>query len=230
MQLERKESPEQVQQKQVLIVEDDPLIQMGLERILSMMPEICVVGSATDGWTAIAKAVDLQPQVVLMDIGLPKLDGIEATRQIKELMPDIGIVVFSSVHEREKVIKALNCGASAYCLKSNQNIEHLRAAIAAADAGALYLAPQISEQLLLERLTPPPHLKQVNLSQREQQVLELVVQGKINEQIAQELSVSCNTVKTYLKGLMDKLVANSRTSLVVRAFQLKLVSLPDFED
>lgn len=226
MQLE----PTQLSQpKQVLIVEDDPLVQMGLERVLSMMPEISIVGSATDGWSAIAKTIELQPQVILMDIGLPRLNGIEATRQIKEQMPDTGIVIFTSIQEREKVIAALNCGANAYYPKGSQDLEHLRAAIVAADAGAMYLAPQISSQLFLERLIPPPHLQQIKLSEREQQVLELVVHSKMNDEIAQQLGLSGNTVKTHIKGLMDKLTANSRTLLVVRALQLKLVNLPEFE-
>jgi two-component system, NarL family, response regulator LiaR len=206
----------------VLIVEDDPMMQLGLEQTLGEYPSLEVVGQAADGFSAVEAAKRLKPDIVVMDIGLPRLDGIEATKQIKAALSSVRIVMLTSHTSETEVIAALSSGADAYCIKGT-NIDRLIAAIAAAQEGAAYLDPQIARQVI-EHLKPPSSTTIVGqLSQRELEVLKLMVEGYSNPEIAAALYLSPNTVKTHIRGIMNKLAVDDRVQAAVVALRAGLV-------
>ncbi|ACK66627.1 two component transcriptional regulator, LuxR family [Rippkaea orientalis PCC 8801] len=208
----------------ILIVEDDPLMQLGLEQALSEYPDFEIVGQAEDGYGGIQKALDLKPDLIVMDIGLPRLDGIAATKQIKEQLPDIHIVMLTSHTLQTEVVAALSSGADAYCIKG-ASLERLLAAIEAAKDGATYLDPQIA-RLVLDNLKPPtpePNQNLALLSERELEVLKLIVEGKSNNEIAEDLYLSTNTIKTHVRGIMNKLAVDDRVQAAVVALRSGLV-------
>ncbi|MGB3401592.1 MAG: response regulator transcription factor [Microcoleaceae cyanobacterium] len=208
----------------ILIVEDDPMMQLGLEQILSKKSNLTIIGIAEDGYMGVEMALQQQPDIVLMDIGLPRLDGIEATQRIKQAAPDIRVVMLTSHSAETEVVAALSSGADAYCIKG-KNTDRIFSAIQAAYEGATYLDPQIA-RLVVDRLQPsisshPPI--QTNLSEREMQVLNLLVEGKSNPQIAKELYLSPNTIKVHVRGIMNKLTVDDRVQAAVVALRSGLV-------
>ncbi len=206
----------------VLIVEDDPLMQLGLEQSLQEHPQITIVGLAEDGYTGVALALKLRPNIVVMDIGLPRLDGIAATQQIKAAAPEIRVVMLTSHTTETEIIASLSSGADAYCIKG-ASIDRLLAAIAAAQEGATYLDPQIARKVV-EHLKPPALPSNIGqLSQRELEVLRLLVEGHSNPEIAAVLYLSPNTVKTHVRGIMNKLAVDDRVQAAVVALRAGLV-------
>ena len=205
----------------ILIVEDDPLMQLGLEQALSDYPQF-ELEQAEDGYLGVQAALRLKPDLVVMDIGLPRLDGIAAAKQIKEALPQVRVVMLTSHTLHTEVIAALSSGADAYCVKG-ASIERLLAAIAAAQDGATYLDPLIA-RLVIDNLKPPtPNSKIGNLSEREMEVLKLIVEGKSNSEIAAELYLSPNTIKTHVRGIMNKLAVDDRVQAAVVALRAGLV-------
>ncbi len=206
----------------ILIVEDDPLMQLGLEQALADYSEFEIVGQAEDGYLGVQAALELKPDLVVMDIGLPRLDGIAATKQIKEAMPEVRVVILTSHTLETEVVAALSSGADAYCIKG-ASLERLLAAIDAAKDGATYLDPQIA-RLVLDHLKPPVPKQNIgNLSAREMEVLTLIVEGKSNSEIAAELYLSTNTIKTHVRGIMNKLAVDDRVQAAVVALRSGLV-------
>ncbi len=208
----------------VLIVEDDPMMQLGLEQSLSSAADIVVVGQVEDGYAAVESAKRLKPHVIVMDIGLPRQDGITATQQIKAAQPEVHVVMLTSHTTENEVIGALSSGADAYCVKGT-SVDHLLTAIHAAYEGASYLDPQVARQVM-------NHLKPINnmeanivgqLSQRELEVLKLMVEGLSNPEIAARLYLSPNTVKTHVRGIMNKLAVDDRVQAAVVALRAGLV-------
>jgi two-component system, NarL family, response regulator LiaR len=206
----------------ILIVEDDPMMQLGLEQSLEDYPQLEIVGQASDGYSGVEAARKLQPDLVVMDIGLPRLDGIAATQQIKAELPEVRIVMLTSHTTETEVIAALSSGADAYCIKGT-SVDRLIAAIAAAQEGATYLDPQIARRVV-EHLKPPtPASNLGQLSQRELEVLKLMVEGHSNPEIAAALYLSPNTVKTHIRGIMNKLAVDDRVQAAVVALRSGLV-------
>ncbi|MBD2310295.1 response regulator transcription factor [Desertifilum sp. FACHB-1129] len=206
----------------VLIVEDDPMMQLGLEQTLMEQPNLTLVGQAEDGYLGVEAALKLKPDLVVMDIGLPRLDGIAATQQIKQALPDVRVVMLTSHTTETEIIAALSSGADAYCIKG-ANVDRLLAAIAAAQEGATYLDPQIARKVI-EHLKPPTPTSNIGqLSQRELEVLKLMVEGYSNPEIAAELYLSPNTVKTHVRGIMNKLAVDDRVQAAVVALRSGLV-------
>lgn len=206
----------------VLIVEDDPMMQLGLEQTLGDYSQLTIIGQAADGYMAVEMAQKLQPDIIVMDIGLPRQDGIAATQQIKAILPQVRIVMLTSHTTETEVIAALSSGADAYCIKGT-NVDRLIAAIAAAQEGATYLDPQIARQVV-EHLKPPVVAAQVGqLSPREMEVLKLMVEGHSNPEIAAALYLSPNTVKTHIRGIMNKLAVDDRVQAAVVALRAGLV-------
>ncbi len=208
----------------ILIVEDDPLMQLGLEQALGEHQGFTVIGQAEDGYTAVQQAIALQPDLIVMDIGLPRLDGIAATKQIKEKLPNVHIVMLTSHTLQTEVVAALSSGADAYCIKG-ASLERLLAAIEAAKDGATYLDPQIA-RLVVETLKPtqsPNNSGIANLSEREIDVLKLIVEGKSNHEIAEALYLSTNTIKTHVRGIMNKLSVDDRVQAAVIALRSGIV-------
>lgn len=208
----------------VLIVEDDPMMQLGLEQSLTSAPGITVVGQAEDGYTAVETALKLKPDVIVMDIGLPRQDGIAATQQIKASLPDVHVVMLTSHTTETEVIGALSSGADAYCVKGT-SVDRLLTAIQAAQEGASYLDPQVARQVM-EHLKPTASAEPNivgQLSQRELEVLKLMVEGRSNPEIATALYLSPNTVKTHVRGIMNKLAVDDRVQAAVVALRAGLV-------
>ncbi|PSF35288.1 DNA-binding response regulator [Aphanothece hegewaldii CCALA 016] len=208
----------------ILIVEDDPLMQLGLQQALSNHAEFEIVGLAKDGYAGVKMALELKPDLVIMDLGLPRLDGIAATKTIKEQCPDIRIVILTSHTLETEVIASLSSGADAYCIKGS-SLERLETAIFTAIDGATYLDPQIA-RLVVENLkqpTPQANFKIGLLSSREMDVLKLIVEGKSNLEIAEKLYLSPNTIKTHVRGIMNKLAVDDRVQAAVVALRSGIV-------
>jgi DNA-binding NarL/FixJ family response regulator len=206
----------------VLIVEDDPMMQLGLEQSLSSYPQLEIIGQAEDGYAGVKAALSLKPDLVVMDIGLPGLDGIAATQQIKAALPTARVVMLTSHTAETEVIAALSSGADAYCVKG-ANVDRLLAAIAAAQEGAIYLDPQIARQVIDHLKPPSPSNTLGQLSQREMDVLKLMVEGRSNPEIADQLYLSPNTIKTHVRGIMNKLAVDDRVQAAVVALRAGLV-------
>ncbi len=206
----------------ILIVEDDPMMQLGLTQALEDYPHFTIVGQANDGYAGVEQAIALKPDVVVMDIGLPRLDGIAATQQIRAKLPDVRIVVLTSHISETEIIAALSSGADAYCVKG-ADVERLVTAIAAAQEGAVYLDPKIARRVI-DHLKPPSVTQPIGqLSVREMDVLKLMVEGYSNPEIANALYLSPNTVKTHIRGIMNKLAVDDRVQAAVVALRAGLV-------
>lgn len=198
------------------------MMQLGLEQSLQAYSQLAIVGQAEDGYAGIEAALKLKPDLVVMDIGMPRLDGIAATQRIKAELPDTRVVVLTSHTTETEIIAALASGADAYCIKGT-SVDRLLAAIAAAQEGAAYLDPQIARKVI-EHLKPPAPTSHVELlSQRELEVLKLMVEGYSNPEIAAALYLSPNTVKTHVRGIMNKLAVDDRVQAAVVALRSGLV-------
>jgi two-component system, NarL family, response regulator LiaR len=197
-------------------------MQLGLEQSLQEYPQITLVGVAEDGYLGVEAALKLKPDIVIMDIGLPRLDGIAATQRIKAALPNIHVVMLTSHTAETEIVAALASGADSYCIKG-ASLDRLITAIAAAQEGATYLDPQIAKKVV-EHLKPPtPSANLGQLSQRELEVLKLMVEGKSNPEIAAVLYLSPNTVKTHVRGIMNKLAVDDRVQAAVVALRSGLV-------
>lgn len=206
----------------ILIVEDDPMMQLGLEQTLGQQPGLTLVGVVEDGLRAVESAKQLQPDLIVMDIGLPRLDGIAATQQIKQSMADVRVVMLTSHTTENEVVAALASGADAYCVKG-ASVERLLAAIHAAQDGATYLDPQVARRVMDHLRPPAPETNIGQLSQRELEVLQLMVEGLSNPEIGERLYLSPNTVKTHIRGIMNKLAVDDRVQAAVVALRAGLV-------
>ena len=210
------------QSQRILIVEDDPLMELGLKQFFAEKSQFQVVGTAADGYLAVEAAQKLQPELVIMDIGLPHLDGIKATQQIKQNMPQIRVVMLTSHQTETETIAALASGADAYCIKGT-SLDQLLIAMAAAEKGAIYLDPLIARKAV-KHLKPPSHNNSIGqLSPRELEILQLIAEGSSNPEIADELYLSLSTVKTHIRNLMNKLTVNDRVQAVVVALRNGLI-------
>ncbi|MEO1146489.1 MAG: response regulator transcription factor [Cyanobacteria bacterium J06638_22] len=208
----------------LLIVDDDPMMRLGLKAALESQAELMIVGEATNGHEGVERAIALQPDVVLMDLGMREMDGIAATQQIKAQMPKMRVVILTSHTDETEIIAALSSGADAYCIKGT-DVTALVDAIRVAASGAIYLDPRIAH-VLMHNLTPVRPARNDTtevLSGREMDVLKLVVEGFNNTEIAQKLYISPNTVKTYVKGIMNKLMVSDRVQAAVEAVRRGLV-------
>jgi two-component system, NarL family, response regulator LiaR len=208
------------QSLRILIVEDDPLMQLGLQHALSRCPNFEIVGQEVEGDAGVNLALLLKPDIVIMDIGLPRLNGILATQQIKTACPKIRIVVLTSHATERETILALANGADAYCIKGAQ-ITQIIDAIAVVQSGALYLDEKVRNvvaQMQAESVEPS-----FSLSDREMEVLRLIVAGQSNGAIAQTLFVSESTVKAHLRSIMTKFEVNDRVQVAVIALRSGLI-------
>ncbi|AKG23924.1 response regulator [Calothrix sp. 336/3] len=206
----------------VLIVEDDPMMQLGLESSLLLYPQLEIIGQVEDGYFAVQAALQLKPDVIIMDIGLPRLDGIAATQKIKAALPTTHVVMLTSHQTETEIIAALSSGADAYCIKG-ASVERLIGAITAAVEGATYLDPQIARKVIDNLKPPSPKGNTAHLSERELEVLKLMVEGLSNPEIAEKLYVSTNTVKTHVRGIMNKLSVDDRVQAAVVALRTGIV-------
>ncbi|WP_416675209.1 response regulator [Egbenema bharatensis] len=205
-----------------LVVEDDPVMRMGLVDFFESHPSIQVIGQATNGYAACDRALQLRPDLVIMDIGLPELDGIAATKEIKSKLPEVRVMMLTSHTAEHEMVAALSSGADAYCVKGT-SLERLMLAIQCVQEGAIYLDPRIGRQILKSLNPRLPSEPIAPLSQRELEVLKLLVEGKSNPEIAAALYLSVGTVKTHIRSIMNKLAVDDRVQAAVVALRSGLV-------
>ncbi|HXF56173.1 MAG TPA: response regulator transcription factor [Actinomycetota bacterium] len=214
----------------VLIVDDHALFRRGLQMVLKQEPDIEVVGEAGDGNEAVQKAQELMPDVILMDVRMPRRSGIEATKQIKELLPHVKILMLTISDEEADLFDAIKAGAAGYLLKEI-SIEEVAEAVRSVWGGQSRISPSMAAKLLTEfaamsrraeerQTVPPPRL-----TEREMEVLRLVAQGLNNRDIARELFISENTVKNHIRNILEKLHLHSRMEAVVYAVREKLLEI-----
>jgi DNA-binding NarL/FixJ family response regulator len=204
----------------VLIVDDHSVVREGLRTFLSCDHDLEVVGEAADGARAIQQARQLRPDVVVMDLLLPVLDGMAATRVIRDELPETEVLALTSVLDAASVVEAIRAGAIGYLLKDTQAVE-LRTAIKAAAAGQVYLSSQASPYLLNTIRVPERHDP---LTLREMDVLRLLARGYSNKDIARTLHLVEETVKFHVRHILAKFGVQSRTQAVLMAIRLGMVS------
>ncbi len=202
-----------------MIVDDHAVVRSGLSAFLLAFDDLEHVGDATGGADAVGKCISLRPDVVLMDLVMPEVDGAEATRRIKEACPEVQVIALTSYKEDDLVQGALKAGALSYLLK-NVSADELAGAIRAAYAGRPTLAPEAAE-VLIKAATKSP--EEDGLTRRELEILELMVAGQSNPDIAEKLFVSRSTIKFHVSNILMKLGAATRTEAVAIALQRKLV-------
>ena len=209
----------------VLIADDHGVVRQGLRMYLSLDPELEVVGEAANGAEALRLAHELGPDVVLMDLLMPVMDGIAATGAIRREVPSAEIIALTSVLEDSAIYGAMRAGAIGYLLKDTQ-AEELCRAIKAAAAGQVQLSPSVAARLLRE--VPAPQLPEP-LTERETEVLQQLAQGKSNKEIAATLVIAEKTVRTHVSNILAKLDVTSRTQAVLHAVRSGLVPLESLE-
>ncbi len=202
----------------ILIADDHAVVRQGLRMFFELDPELEVVGEASDGLEALEKAHELKPDVVVMDLLMPRLDGIQAIARLRRELPEVEAVALTSVLDDRSVVGAVRAGAMGYLLK-DARAEELCQAIRAAAAGQVQLSPQAAARLLEEMRSPQSPER---LTERETEVLRLVARGESNRAIARTLSIAEKTVKTHVSNLLSKLGLSSRTQAALYAVQHKL--------
>jgi len=209
----------------VLIVDDHPIVRQGLRTLLELQDDICVVGEAANGKDAVELAARLKPDLVLMDLMMPEMDGIAATRQIKALNQPTRVIALTSFVEDDKVIPAIQAGAASFLLKDVSPNE-LMEAVRAVYHGEARLHPQVMRKLLNQVAAQPaaPVSNAPELTEREVQVLGLVAQGLSNREIAARLVISEKTVKSHVSSLLSKLDLEDRTRLAIYAIKKGVVA------
>ena len=212
----------------VLIVDDHRVVRQGLRTFLELHEDIDVVGEADDGLAAVEKVSQLKPDVVLMDLVMPQLDGISATRQVKALGTGAKVIALTSFTEDDKVFPAIQAGAASYLLK-DVSPDDLVEALRAVHRGEARLHPDIARKLMeqvAQQSSPRRDTPAEEITERERDVIRLVAQGRSNHEIAQELFISEKTVKTHISNILNKLNLEDRTQLAIYAIRKGLVDSP----
>jgi two-component system, NarL family, response regulator LiaR len=208
----------------VILVDDHNLVRMGLKAYFSTLPDIQVVGEAGTGEEAVRLAADLAPDVVLMDLIMPGMDGVEATRQVKKVSPRTQVIVVTSYHEDEHIFPAIRAGALSYVLK-DIDPDDLAGAIRRANAGEAVINPRVAARLVKELYGQREETVNAfsELTNREMDVLRQIAAGKSNQEIAAVLVISEKTVKSHITNILNKLHLADRTQAAVYAWQAGIV-------
>jgi NarL family two-component system response regulator LiaR len=205
----------------VMIVDDHTMVRKGLAAMLKVKPDLKLVGEASNGQEALQVCEAVRPDVILMDLVMPRMDGTAAIRAVRRQWPGVRVIVLTSFKERDLVQRALQAGAISYLLK-NVSSDDLAQAIRAALVGQPTLAPEATQALIqaANQGPRPGH----DLTPREREVLELMVDGLTNPEIAMRLMISASTARAHVSSILSKLCVSNRAEAVARAFRLKLVS------
>lgn len=204
----------------LMVVDDHEVVRRGLLAYLSIIPEFEVVGEASNGVQAVQRCTALQPDVILMDLMMPEMDGISATREIKRLFPSIAIVALTGSPEEEILMAAIQAGATA-CIVKNAPVDQLARVIIDASTGKRTLSPEVTEALIHHATRPPK--TNYHLTEREREILALLVRGLSNPDIADHLVISRSTVKFHLSSIFGKLGVTGRTEAVALAIQHHII-------
>jgi DNA-binding NarL/FixJ family response regulator len=214
------------QRVRVLLVDDDDLMRAGLKSVLSSDETIEVVGEAGDGRVALSQIRDLRPDLVLMDIRMPELDGISATREVLAAEPSVKVVVLTTFEQDDYIFEALSAGASGFLLKRTKP-EELIAAIHTVAAGDSLLSPSVTRRVIDRMATQPSPVvssrRLDDLTPREREVLELLARGLSNREIAEALFIEESTVKTHVKRILMKLGLRDRVQAVILAYEMGVI-------
>lgn len=213
----------------ILIADDHQMLRDGLRAILEKDPEIEVIDEASDGRTAVAMARTLRPDVVAMDISMPDLNGVEATRQIKAENPAVKVIALSRHSDRRYVLRMLEAGASGYVLKSGA-FDELRRAVEAVRQGSSYLSPRITGLVIDAHLRPvsqPQSSASPTLGPRELEIVQLLAEGYTSPQIGRKLHISTRTVESHRRNIMKKLGVHSLAEITKYALREGLTSMED---
>jgi two-component system NarL family response regulator len=214
----------------VMVADDQELYRRGVEVVLSTEDDISMVAEAADGAEAVQRAEECAPDVILMDIRMPKLDGIEAARRIKELVPTSKIIMLTVSDEDTHLYDAIKAGANGYLLK-DLAIEEVPQSIRRVNAGESLISPSMASKLLTEFSTLSKKVEQrqqiasPSLTPREVEVLRFVAKGMSNREIAEELYISENTVKNHVRNILEKLHLHSRMEAVLYAMRERIIDL-----
>jgi two-component system, NarL family, response regulator NreC len=211
----------------VLLADDHGIVRRGLHYLLERSPEFQVVGEASDGREAVKMSEELSPDVVVMDIAMPNLNGIEATAQILKKNPAVGVIILSMHSDEAYLVRALSAGAKGYLLKDSAEADLIRA-VQAVSEGRPFFSPAIAETLLEDYMR---RLKQHNLTDsydlltdREKEVLQLLAEGKSNKEVATLLDLSLYTIETHRSNLMQKLGLHNTAEIVLYAVRKKIIT------
>jgi NarL family two-component system response regulator LiaR len=206
----------------VIIVDDHAIVRQGLRTYLQLQPDIEVVGEAANGREALALVGDKLPDIVLMDLVMPVMDGVETTRAVRTLSPNTRVIVLTSFSEDEKVFASIKAGAQGYLMK-DVHPSDLVNAIRSVNRGEAHLDPEIARKVMQEFANPQPTTPKHDLTERELEVLRLIAQGKSNKDISEDLVLSEKTVKTHVSNILQKLHLSDRTQAAVYALRQRIV-------
>lgn len=198
------------------------MVRIGVSAYLSSQPDMEVIAEADDGGEAIQLALSLKPDIILMDLVMEKMDGIEATRQIIEKWPEAKIIIVTSFLDDEKVYPALEAGATSYMLKTSKASD-IANAIRATHEGQSVLEPEVTGKIMTRMREKPMEQLHDHLTDREMEILLLVAQGKTNQEIADQLYIALKTVKVHVSNMLGKLEVQDRTQAVIYAFKHDLI-------
>ncbi|MDQ0200596.1 response regulator transcription factor [Neobacillus ginsengisoli] len=206
----------------VVFVDDHEMVRIGVSSYLSAQPDIEVVGEAADGKKGVELALELRPDIILMDLVMKEMDGIEATRQIINQWPEAKVIIVTSFLDDEKVYPALEAGAVSYMLKTSKASE-IANAVRATYHGQSVLEPEVTGKMMVKMRQKNQHLPHEELTGRELEILLLMAEGKTNQDIADELFIALKTVKTHVSNILSKLRVQDRTQAVIYAFKNSLI-------
>jgi NarL family two-component system response regulator LiaR len=206
----------------VVFVDDHEMVRIGVSAYLSAQPDIKVVGEAGDGKTGVELALDLKPDIILMDLVMKEMDGIEATRRIIEKWPEAKIIIVTSFLDDEKVYPALEAGATSYMLKTSKASE-IADAVRHTYHGQSVLEPEVTGKMMMKMRQKNQHFLHDELTSREMEILLLMAEGKSNQEIADQLFIALKTVKTHVSNILSKLQVQDRTQAVIYAFKHALI-------
>lgn len=206
----------------VLLVDDHEMVRIGVSTYLQMQPDIEVIGEAENGQIGVVKALDLRPDIILMDMVMPVMNGAEATAAIIERWPEAKVIIVTSFLDDDKLYPALEAGAVSYILKTS-NAKRVADAIRETMQGQTVLEPEVTSKMMTKMRAGKDHVLHEDLTGRELEVLLLLAKGKSNQEIADELFIALKTVKTHVSNVLSKLEVQDRTQAVIYAFQNKLI-------
>ena len=206
----------------VILVDDHEMVRLGVSSYIDIQEDIHLIGEASNGLEGYKLALDLRPDIILMDLVMDVMDGIEATQRILAEWPEAKIIIVTSFLDDEKVYPAIEAGAKSYILKTS-SAQEIAQAIRQTQAGDQVLGPEVNDKLLAKDLEDKAGALHDDLTRREREVLNLIVKGYSNQEIADALYITLKTVKTHVSNILAKLEVSDRTQATIYAYQHKLV-------